>query len=459
MNKIRRSVGIALLVLALALYFPPNIPATGYTVTELWSDPMPVTDVAVSKDGNYVVAVNSTGLYYFSKNSSITLWWYYTQYYDTFWSVAISKDGNYVAVGSDSIYGYSRLFYFNESSTRTDDQTGKETWTSSYIPGRLDSQRLVDMSDDGNYVVAGIWITSVNVTYFADCTTRRSGTEDATWYNYTGLLFGIRAVDISPDGRCVAAGGSVSLRGWVAFFNNSDVSSGPRLASWLALAPVDSPIQDVAVSDDGYAVAAASPGPGALNYWADSNKLPNDPLNTWNRTIPFLCVDMSSDGDMVVAGSEIINCVHFWDGARTLSGPDRPENWTSPEEEDIYDVGISDDGKIIAAVSPFGVGLGEIYFYTSSGALIDHFTRDPTLNVLSMSGDGSTVAVGGGGGGGGTLYVYGIKPLTPVGGELLIPDKLELMAPYLALAVLVVATAGILSGTGFRNIFFHAALT
>jgi hypothetical protein len=48
-----------------------------------------------------------------------------------------------------------------------------------------------------------------------------------------------------------------------------------------------------------------------------------------------------------------------------------------------------------------------------------------------------------------TLYLAGtaptvIKPPIPVGGELLTPNRLELMAPYLALAVLIAAAAGIL---------------
>jgi hypothetical protein len=67
-----------------------------YGVEMLWNNTMSVYDVAVSRDGNYIAAVNGSGLYYFAANSSSPRWWENPPTY--FISVAISADGEYVAV-------------------------------------------------------------------------------------------------------------------------------------------------------------------------------------------------------------------------------------------------------------------------------------------------------------------------------------------------------------------------
>ena len=103
-----------------------------------------VYSVAISSDGNYIVAGSGDDyVYFFDKNGNL-LWKYKTG--NSVVSVAISSDGNYVVAGSVD----NNVYFF--------DKNGNLLWK--YKTGRyVDS---VAVSSDGKYVAAGIY----NVYFF-----------------------------------------------------------------------------------------------------------------------------------------------------------------------------------------------------------------------------------------------------------------------------------------------------
>ena len=234
-----------------------------------------------------------------------------------------------------------------------------------------------------------------------------------------------------------------SPEGLVAFYKDADTKNGWVEPDWSV--EISGIIVDVAVSDDGYAVAAATYHPivyRTLYYWANAKSLADEPEATWRNGGVFYSVDMSSDGDSVVAvgGDPFIEpFLHFWSGARSLTG-EQDESWTALQYEDSEFGGavISDDGSIIVAT----ISISEsewhhyIYFFTPDGTVIEYFTLDSKCSLVSISGDGSTVAVGGPGPD--SIYVYKVTKPAPVGG-IILPNK-----NYAPLATLI-ATLAILS--------------
>jgi hypothetical protein len=363
---------------------------------------MSVYDVAVSTDGKYIAAVNETGLYYFEWNISTPKWWYSGT---TFLSVAISGEGEYVVAGDDSGY----LSYFNNSRATTGERSAA-TWTSQYLHGSVERGTL-DMSYDGEYVVVGG--TGITLYYFAECTTRSGTDESPTW----SKVFGVNdfsAVKISPNGEYVAAGGrNSSVYGFVVFYKDATTASGSYDPLWVCWSYISALIIDLAVSDDGYSIVAvdvafeAPEGPETLYYWADATNLSGDPEPTWIRNWSFSCVDMSYNGDEVIAGTGPYGpCgLHFWAGARELSSYDQAENWTSLYGEIVSDVAISDNGGLIAAsIRAPDWSNSTAYFFKSDGTMIAEFDLPQLSPLVSMSGDGIITAVAGPGYD--SLYVF-----------------------------------------------------
>ncbi|MEM3623452.1 MAG: hypothetical protein QXR76_06770, partial [Candidatus Bathyarchaeia archaeon] len=147
-------------------------------------------------------------------------------------------------------------------------------------------------------------------------------------------------------------------------------------------------------------------GPATLYYWANATNLSGDPEPTWTRNWSFLCVDMSYNGDEVIAGTAPVGpCgLHFWAGARELSGYDQAEDWTRREGETILDVAISDNGGIIAGAAQAPDWSNSAYFFKSDGTMIANFSLPQFSPLISMSGDGIITAVAGPGYD--SLYVF-----------------------------------------------------
>ena len=441
MERMKNILGVFILFSILTLSSVPIASSQGYTVAELWSNPMAVNDVAVSGDGNYVAAVNDTGVYFFSRDSSQPRWWY-TDDGGYFMSVAISANGEYVVAGYTNSSGSGFLYYFKDSTTTFNGRG--YTWKSVAFPGAIDNSRLVAISDNGSFVVAGAnnetGTQYYYLEYFNHSTERFSSSESKTWEisSSPGLI--VSSLDMSADGKYVVAGGfdPVLPIGWVLFIKDSYTVPSP---SWIN-ANLER-IWDVALSDDGYAVAAVSPYfPDTLYYWKDATTLSSlNNLANWTNQLGYGCVDISSDGNRVVAGTPAAICgIHLWDGARTRSSTNEPETWNRFAGQWIPDIGISRDGLIIAAT---GVNQTEdtswTDFFTSSGDLIGQFAIDAPGMVVSTSSDGSTTAVAAGVLG--TVYVYGITRMAAVGGFVL---PLELSGyPAILIMVAIAASAAI----------------
>ncbi|MCP8306489.1 MAG: WD40 repeat domain-containing protein [archaeon] len=417
----------------------PHTHAQGYMVIMLWSSPIDVNDIAVSKDGRYMVVGRNdpNRIEYYDTSNPEPLWWYSWQ--ERFLDVAISANGDYVAWGGvNDIVGY-----FDDSTMREGSQASP-TWSSVDLGGDIE-RRTLDMSDNGEYILVGG--TGPNVFYFGDpdekCTEKSGSNLPADWTDY--ISGDILAVDMSSDGRYVAVGGSIPTSGFVAFYEDANMAPPPTDPDWYV--ETDASIRDIAVSDDGYAVSAVdiSIPPGTLYYWADATNLydngPNVPEPTWTRIWPFNCVDMSAYGDEVVAGTGSVGIcgIHFWNGARGLEDGDVAETWTRHEGEEVHDIGISEDGEIISAIATrFDNPEDEYraYFHTSNGNLIGAYELDRFSDILSMSGDGSIVAIGGAPEVEDSLYVFKIFFPAPVGGEILSMPALNLILVLVSIAVI-----------------------
>lgn len=412
------------------------VSAQGYQVKKIWSLPMTTNDVALSKDGRYVAAVNGTGLYYFQENNSAPSWWYFNATAsEQFLSVAISANGEYVIVGNNTASGPNTdsIYYFGNSTTRSGQQLSNSyNWTSSYFggSGKNVERGTIDISANGQYVVVGG--SGDDVYYFgnstSDCTTKSGVNQPWSWVDYVPIR--VTSVDLSPDGNYIAVGGAktpgIYPPGFVAFFANA--TNAQHQIEWHNDS-LDG-IWDVEVSDDGYAVAAVSVGvEETLYYWANATSLSGSPAATWTREHDFNSVDMSSDGNRVVAGYGQLDfaSLHYWDNAKIRTGADEPETWIDLPTLDVRDVAISNDGSIIAATTYNGSS-AEVYFFTSTHTFIASYSlMSQDDHILSMSGDGQTVAVGGGTVDSLSLYsLTGTAPI-PVGGYDVAPNYLVVL--------------------------------
>ncbi len=392
--------------------------------TVLWSDSIPLDDIAISKDGQYVAAVESfgqKGVRYYSRDGDGTPIWTYTLAENTY-SVAISADGDCVVVGTSA-----RINFWKNARSLTG--TPAPTWSSTIL-GSID-KRCLDISDDGNYVAA--CGTGDSVFYWANAKTRSSNSETVTWSKSMGL-FTIECVDLSGDGDYVTAGVDTD----VAYWKNARSLTGNPGPSWYSTAPGDL-IIDIAISDDGnYIAAAGTAGPSPLYFWANAKVLSGDPPYTWDSEpgVDFFALDMSSDGDSIFAGgsSATAEKVYFWTGARIKTGTINP-TWTYSTNQ-IRDVSIDTFGEFMAA----GDDVGNIHYFDNTGD--KKWTKslgDSTIST-SISGDGGTLAVATTGSSGWLLDTgfQSIGP-APVGGLTIAINKLEIMMPYITLGIVSAA--------------------
>jgi len=300
--------------------------------------------------------------------------------------------------------------------------------------------RCLAISDDGDYLVAGG--TGESVYYWAGAKGIPPGSSNVptTWSVtfHPGIM--VEAVDLSSDGDYVVAGTTGhSVAYWKNARSRTDLNSDPNWVSTKLNSALS--VVDVAVSDDGnYVVAASHSMTGAVYYWADATGLSDDPETKWYEELwagqIFTSVDMSSDGTSVIAGASV--GVYFWGGARTLTGKPETESWKYPTAASVWDVAINSAGDYMAAAD----GTRYVYFLDNKGSL--KWQYGPLSNtpfVLSISSDGGTLAIGTGLVASRYLVSTGYRTPTPraVGGILLQADKLALLSPWLAVALAAVA--------------------
>ncbi len=400
---------------------------------------------------------NSSGLYFFSTSSSTPLWSIPINPSEgVVYQVAVSGDGGYIAV----LY---HNYMVNISGIGYLDRDGNELWgmfwedvSLTMFPILFSASRLVDISDDGEHVVAALnnWtLGPVNsaLLYFDDCTSRTGNNESPTWFtSFLGEPDGamITCLDMNWDGSTIAVGtwlvgisqsaelveASNNLpRSLVLFYpdSNNPVWSNERDPdSWLELN--NSRVLDVSVADFNHSVGAAtiSDIAGTLHFWNDVRPLADNSPANWTRQQNFGCIDLNGDGDKVVAGTPLpLVCgIHYWENSLTRTGDDEAETWTEHEGENIPDIAISDDGNIIAAtagISPIAAATVDVpveseefwvYFYDCDENSLGEFLLDDWDTILEMSGDGRIVAVGGGQIS--SLHVFKLPQEEPIGGVI-----------------------------------------
>ena len=353
-------------------------------VKMLWSNSMEVNGIDVSSDGNYMAAVNGSGVYYFATNNSDLKWWY--SQHDTFFSsVAVSADGDCVVAGTGDGY----IFFFNDSIASSGEQS-IPTWNSTQMYANIGTKRL-DISYDGEYVVAGGFGTIFH--YFNGCRGRSGFNEAPTW-NSEGITMGYMRLDMSSDGTYIASGGNNLASNFVRFHQGANVTPYPTESSWSSSSEIKYGIQDVALSDDGFFVAGVD-GSGIYG-WANATTLTGDLNATWTCNGPFFSFDMSADGSNLVAGG---TGLHFWANARERLGNQTliGTNWTKIEFATVFDVAMSQDGAIVAALvripgDPYDF---KAYFFNSNGSEIGEYYLAEDSRLVSMSGDGRVIAIAG----------------------------------------------------------------
>jgi len=396
----------------------------------LWMNSIGTNDIALSKDGQYVAAVGpaalSSDLAFYGRSSGTPMWTYTVE--DVFGSVAISADGDCVAAGNGS-----RVFFWKNAKSRTPGNTDP-TWTSENLNGPIE-YRCLDISDDGSFLVA---VAGLSVYYWENAKGKSSPPSVAATWTYTSPGK-VRAVDLSSDGDYVAAGVYVSE---VAYWKGAKtLPTGSHSPAWASMEP-SGPLVDVAVSDDGDYVAAAAMV-DTVYYWADAgSRTGTDEPSTWygGLGVEFLSMDMSSDGNSVIAGTFGPNAkVYFWGGAKGLSHKPQDPSWTYTTAGTVHDVAINAAGDYMAAAND--VATPYVYFFDSTGDL--KWTYDlisEMAHVLSISSDGGTLAIGTGAITSRFLVSTGYRtPTRAVGGVLLPADKLALISPRIAVALAALA--------------------
>jgi hypothetical protein len=429
--------------------------------TLLWDDSVSTFDIALSKDGNYVAIASVDEVRFYGRGSGTPLWTS-TIAGGFYQSVAISANGDCVVAGTQLFSGgdgYVAFWKDARSRTSTDETP---TWRSEDLGGGI-RRRCLDISDDGNYVVAcgtGQW-----VFYWANAKGRSTTSESTSWKSQEFTY--VSAVDLSSDGNYVAAGILDISDFGVAYWKNAKSLTGdPQGYDWLSTEP-DTGFSDVAISDDGDSVAAATGVDFSVHYWTGAKSLSGDPASTWwaGEGTAFSSIDMSSDGDSVIAsgGSPVFGNVdlkdgestkavingngvaggkvYFWGQARSLIGKPQVPTWTYDTDGFIHDVAIDDAGVYMAADQNIFVP-GKVYFFDSRGVLLWSYPID-LADKVSISADGSTLAVGTAAIATGYLFDTGYTSVPAVGGVLMPENKLVIIAPYMVLAIVFAAVSTI----------------
>jgi len=431
--------------------------------TQLWSDAVGTNDIALSKDGNYVAVASGNQLRFYGRSSSTPIWTF-TAPSGTVESVAISANGDCVVAGEYVSSGSGGIAFWKNARSQTG--TPSPTWSSVDLKGGI-FRGCLDISDDGNNVVAcgtGRW-----VFYWANAKGRSTTSESVSWQSI--WYWQVEEVDLSSDGDYVAAGVKTSsapaIYGAAYWKNAKTLTGNPQAPDWLSTEPADR-VTGIAVSDDGNYVAVATGSTLSVHYWANAKSLTGDPAHTWyyGSGTYFSSIDMSSDGNSVIAGGSgrvPVNIapqkgdtskaalggvtggvVYFWSGAKGLTGKPQNPTWTYTTEANIHDVAIDDVGTYMAADANILIP-GEVYFFNSGGTLLWSYPID-IADKVSISGDGGTLAVGTSAANTGYLLSTGFSSgnlPNPVGGLVIPTNKTEILAPFLAVAGLIVAVSAV----------------
>ncbi|MCW4038471.1 MAG: hypothetical protein NWF13_07025 [Candidatus Bathyarchaeota archaeon] len=419
----------------------------------LWDLPGHFIDVAVSANGQYLVASNGSHVNFYAYDSAVPLWSHNVGGPHFYPTVMISADGSEVVVGF-SAPGFDGIFYFTEATILTGNPD--PAWTSINLVGFVERGTL-DISDDGETVV--VVGTGPNVMVWTECTSKTG--DDNVPDHADFIPANLERVDMTPNGRYIAVAGidqgedPPTVNYYVLFY---EVTNDLELL-WLFNPKEEDgwfQFQDLAVSDDGYGVVASwvldfpfdSQMSGVFYFNQSTTVPPNGPADrepSWGWEEPDwlqTTVAISGDGDEVVYGSwPGPPTLCFWNMSRTRSGLEEPSFHDSVP---TLDVAISENGQYTAAlIMGEGIGLVLVDFESMYS---DGYLLTTLHSILSMSRNAEVIAVVDGEFGNEfSLNVFQFNGLQlPVGGEILSVNPLQSIAPILLSLIAAIATVGLL---------------
>lgn len=305
-----------------------------------------VDALALSSDGEYVVAASRDRIYFMDTNRSEPPLSYQAD--EDFNDVAISGDGEYIAASSD---GYVYLFMNDDSDPLWSDHI-------------INYVYCVAISTDGNYLVSGGSDDRLRLYHKDNSTPVWSALTDGN----------IDDVAISSDGKYIVAGTDY---GYI-YLHDKD-SSTPI---WSYDADYD--INSIAISADGEYIVAGSANEKLYVFDKDSST----PLWSYQAESAILTVSISTDGEYIAAGSGGFDRTSVYLFKRSSSTP--IINYET--QNYVYSVSLSSDGRYLGAATAGD----KLYLFNknNSAPLWTFETEYNDMNVVSLSANGKKLASG-----------------------------------------------------------------
>lgn len=275
-----------------------NNPLWSYTAL------FPLTRVAISKDGQYIVAAGEVYIFLFDRNGASRWAQEQTNIGDRVRNVAISSDGSYVSFGSmgTSVYLFDR---------------NGQLWQRA-APGLGSGMAVV--SGSGRYVAA---VNDRGICYYD------RDVKNPLWQTQFGGR--VTHLAISDDGKYVVAG-SDDQKLYLYFFSNQRVWSQDFGSTFTCLA----------MTPDSQYIVACSKDAKLEVYGLDGKKV-------WGLQLPNMVnsVAISDSGNFVAAGT-YDHLINFYDNNGN-------KLWVKVLENPVNKVSMSSDGSIVAAASDYNI--------------------------------------------------------------------------------------------------------
>ena len=352
--SIREKVGVILPLLTLLTVITTTI-VDGYTILDpTWSYKTDdcVNSIAISSDGNYIVAGGDDYRVYFFDKSGNLLWYYWV--YDYVSSVDISADGKYIVVGCEDEYTYDEYDY----TIYLFDKNGNLLWGYK----TKDSVNVVKITPDGEYIIAG---DDSGYYYFFN----KNG--ELIWKYNTGTSSDIASVAISSNGQRVIG----ECNGYLWYFDKC-TSFGTVTLSWVYQ---EDSINKVGMSSDGEIVVATG---DHKVYIFDKYGNVKHSCDTDDWVVP---IEISSDGEYIVAGGGS-NKIYFIDKNGKLLW----KKTLGSGDGYIKSLAISSDGQYVVV----GSTDSSVYFLDKYGNILWSYKTERRVLSVDLSDDGRTIVAG-----------------------------------------------------------------
>ena len=316
-----------------------------------------IVSVSMSSDGSFIVALTRSGnLLLFSRDGRL-LWKLYTRL-ELADSVSLSSDGSYIAVAGGTILLFSR--------------DGRLLWIlSNYTLVYTYPMRIVSISSDGSYIVAG----ASRAGYSAVLLFSRDGR--LLWTYRTGFSE-VNSVSISSDGSYIAVGAGDAFQSAVLLLSRD----GRLLWIWKCNKPFSS--NSVSISSDGSYIAVGTLD--AVLLFSRDGRL----LSNYSVGYHVNSVSMSSDGSYIAVAKKSSSGFSEKGNVLLLSRDGRLLlNYST--DLPVYSVSISSDGSYMATLlKKDSWGDSKIYFFGLSREAMP-----PILTLYDPQIDGLTVIING----------------------------------------------------------------